>query len=50
MEVSEKLMRLAEHKVLGAAPPEEHAWLAAHGHLRNFAAGEIINPKGELVT
>jgi signal transduction histidine kinase len=50
MAVSEKLTRLAEHRSLGHAPPEEHAWLAAHGHLRLFDPGDVVAPKGELVT
>ena len=50
MAVSEKLQRLAEHRMLGHAPPAEHAWLAGHSHLRTMAAGEIITRKGELVT
>jgi signal transduction histidine kinase len=39
--------RLAAHKLLGAAPREELAWLAAHGSLRQFNTGEILTAKGE---
>jgi signal transduction histidine kinase len=41
--------RLAEHKSLGAAPPEELAWLAAHGSLRELDAGAVLTPKGARV-
>ena len=39
--------RLAAHKLLGAAPREELAWLAAHGSLRQFDTGQILTAKGE---
>ena len=47
--------RLAAHKLLGAAPREELAWLAAHGSLRRMvtwrgwgeAAGEPAYPRNE---
>jgi signal transduction histidine kinase len=38
--------RLAEHKTLGTAPREEHAWLVAHGTLRRLDAGEVLSHKG----
>ena len=38
--------RLAEHKALGKAPREELAWLAEHGTLRRFDAGEVLSHKG----
>ncbi len=50
MAVSEKLAHLAGHRVLGHAPPAEHAWLAAHGQLRTLAPGDVLSQKGELVT
>jgi signal transduction histidine kinase len=37
--------RLAQHETLGAAPREELAWLAAHGSLRELAAGDILSSK-----
>src|SRR5690242_1029402 len=40
---------LAEHKSLGAAPPEELAWLAAHGSLRELDTGAVLTPKGARV-
>lgn len=40
------LERLAEHKMLGAAPREELAWLAAHGTLRTLRVGEFLSTKG----
>jgi signal transduction histidine kinase len=41
--------RLAGHKTLGAAPPEELAWLAAHGSLRELRAGDVLTAKGAHV-
>jgi signal transduction histidine kinase len=41
--------RLAEHKALGSAPPEELAWLVEHGTLRHLEAGEVLSHKGEQV-
>ena len=38
--------RLVEHKMLGTAPREELAWLAAHGTLRKLEAGEVLSHKG----
>ena len=49
-DVRNLMERLAEHRALGAAPPDEHAWLAEHGAVRRLAAGEVIGPKGQLVT
>ena len=36
---------LAAHKTLGAAPRAELEWLAAHGVLRTYAAGDLITTK-----
>ena len=41
--------RLAQHKILGAAPREELAWLAAHGTLRHLEMGEQLSTKGAPV-
>jgi signal transduction histidine kinase len=41
--------RLAQHKVLAAAPREELAWLAAHGTLRLLHEGEQLSTKGSPV-
>lgn len=41
------MARLAQHRSLGNAPVEEHAWLAAHGLLRTYAAGEVVTARGE---
>jgi CRP-like cAMP-binding protein len=41
--------RLAEHKTLGAAPPEELGWLASHGSLRQLAAVDVLTAKGAHV-
>lgn len=41
--------QLATHTVIGAAPREELAWLAAHGVLRHLAAGDVLTAKGTTV-
>lgn len=44
------MARLAAHTALRSVPVAEHAWLAAHGRVRSFRAGEILTRKGELAT
>jgi signal transduction histidine kinase len=44
------LALLAQHKLLGAAPIAEHAWLAARGTRRSLAVGDILTHKGELAS
>ncbi|HZI99232.1 MAG TPA: ATP-binding protein [Gemmatimonadaceae bacterium] len=39
--------RLAEHRMVGSAPPEERAWLIEHGDLTKFAVGDVVTAKGE---
>ena len=34
--------RLAAHKTLGSAPREQLEWLADHGTVQHFAAGEVV--------
>jgi CRP-like cAMP-binding protein len=41
------MARLAQHRSLGGAPVQEHAWLVAHGALRTYATGEVVTAKGE---
>src|SRR5262249_2129422 len=41
--------RLAQHKILGAPPREELAWLATHGTLRKLATGDQLSSKGAPV-
>ncbi len=41
--------RLAGHKTLGSAPPEELAWLASHGSLRELQTGDVLTAKGAQV-
>jgi signal transduction histidine kinase len=41
--------QLAQHKTLGAAPPDELAWLAAHGQAKHLGEGDILTPKGQVV-
>jgi signal transduction histidine kinase len=45
----ELLDQLAGHKVLGAAPREELAWLAAHGSLRQLEKGNVLTARGAPV-
>lgn len=42
------VQRLREHATLGGAPLRELEWLAAHGDLRRYAAGETPIRQGEL--
>ena len=41
------MARLAQHRLLGSAPVEEHAWLAAHGELHTYSAGKVVTAVGE---
>jgi signal transduction histidine kinase len=41
--------RLTAHRTVGAAPPAELEWLAAHGRVERFAPGDMIARKGEPV-
>ncbi len=41
------MARLAQHRSLGSAPANEHAWLVAHGTFRRYAVGDVIRAKGE---
>jgi len=43
----EILVRLAQHRLVGAAPRSEHEWLADHGEYRSFKEGQISWRKGE---
>ena len=43
---SELLARLAQHRTLGAAPPDELAWLVEHGTFRTYRVGEVATRKG----
>lgn len=38
--------RLAAHRTIGGAPREQLAWIAAHGRLCRFAAGDVITSHG----
>ncbi len=44
------ISRLAQHRALGHAPVNEHAWLAAHGVKNTFDAGTVVSVKGEQVS
>lgn len=39
--------RLTQHRSLGSAPADEHAWLIDHGVLRALAPGDVITAKGQ---
>jgi signal transduction histidine kinase len=41
--------RLAAHRTLAGAPPEQLAWLVAHGQLLHVEAGGLISAKGQPV-
>ncbi|MFI5312208.1 MAG: sensor histidine kinase [Gemmatimonadales bacterium] len=43
---SDLVERLAAHRTLAGAPRAEHAWLAAHGTLQRYEAGEVIVATG----
>jgi CRP-like cAMP-binding protein len=49
MTATDLVDRLAEHKLLGAAPREELAWLAAHGSLRQLDTGNVLTARGAKV-
>jgi len=44
---AEILRRLKEHRTLGSAPDAELAWVAAHGILRRFEAGQLFAAAGQ---
>jgi signal transduction histidine kinase len=48
--VLDMVERLAAHRTLSAVPRHELEWLAAHGTVRHFEAGEMIVAKGEAVS
>ena len=41
--------RLAAHKTLGSAPPDELQWLASNGTLRQLETGDVLTAKGTQV-
>ena len=41
--------RLAAHRTLAGAPPDELAWLAARGHLLTLDPGAPLAAKGSAV-
>ena len=41
--------RLADHALLRAVPREQIAWVAAHGRLRELAAGQVLYSRGQQV-
>src|SRR5215216_1451577 len=49
LEVPDLVDRLAAHRRIGSAPRHELEWLAAHGNLRHFAAGDLFGKAGDLL-
>ena len=47
MDTHDLILRLAEHRSIGTAPPEERAWLAAHGAPRTYDAGVVLLARGQ---
>jgi signal transduction histidine kinase len=41
--------RLAAHRLLAGAPPDQIAWLAARGRLIHLEPGDIVSPRGKPV-
>jgi len=50
MNTGELVDKLAAHRMIGPAPRAELEWLAAHGEVRHFVAGEALARKGEIPT
>ena len=49
MDAETVVARLTTHQMLGGAPMEELAWLAAHGTVRVLDAGELLSARGVRV-
>ena len=47
IDTSDVVQRLRDHPVIGSVPLPELEWIAAHGYLRRFAAGEYVIRKGQ---
>ena len=45
----ELIARLKAHRLLGTAPEEELAWLAAHGYVRRFEAGDLLGGRDQPI-
>src|SRR5215472_8803260 len=41
--------RLSKHRLLAGAPPDQIAWLAAHGRLIQLEPGAVVSQKGQPV-
>jgi signal transduction histidine kinase len=41
--------RLSAHRLLAGAPPDQIAWLAAHGRLIHLEPGDVVSPRGKPV-
>ncbi len=49
MTEADLIERLAAHRTVGSAPREQLEWLAAHGTLQHYAAGEVVARTGEPI-
>jgi len=49
MTTAKLLEELKTHRTIGGAPREELAWIAEHGHFREYAQGEIVSRESEVV-
>jgi signal transduction histidine kinase len=45
----EIVARLGRHRTLGAMPPAELEWLAAHGYVRRFETGELLGVRDSAI-
>mgnify|MGYP003382044218 CR=1 FL=1 len=49
MDTEELVNRLASHRTIGKAPRTELTWLATHGTLMHYPAGEVVLEPGQMV-
>ena len=49
MTTEELVDRLVAHRTIGKAPREELTWIATHGTLRHFKAGEVVASRTDVV-
>jgi signal transduction histidine kinase len=44
--IDELMEKLGQHRMLGSAPANEHAWIAQRGILRRYDVGSVVTAKG----
>jgi signal transduction histidine kinase len=49
MTTEELVDRLSSHRTIGSAPREELAWIATHGALRHYQAGQVVARHTEVI-